>query len=75
MKHRQRTSLTEKLLPAGKSKAARRALDSLGSYKKTMGIVEKVNLATGKKSIYTTTSNSTLSVKIAPHGSINTTEV
>ena len=75
MRHQNRVSLTEKLISNGKSKPAQRALDSFRSYKKTVGIIDKVNIALGKKSVYTTTSNSTLNTKIISHGIISTTEI
>ncbi len=67
MKRQKRLNLTEKLIKGGKSKSARLALDSFKSYKKTMGIIDQVNFATGKKSIYNTTLNSTFDVRIFPH--------
>ena len=73
MRKQNRFSLTEKVIPSGRSKSARRALDSFRSYKKTMGIVDKVNIALGKKSLYNTSSNSTLNIKIVSHGIASTT--
>lgn len=61
---KQRLNLTEKLVSSSRSKSARKALASFKSYKKTMGILDKVNIALGKNPIYNTTSNSTFNIKI-----------
>ena len=75
MKKQNRISLTERLISVRRSNPARRALASFRSYRKTMGILDKVNIALGKKSIYNTTSNSTLNIKIVSHGIFSTTAI
>ena len=75
MKRQKRLNLTEKLIKGAKSKAARLALDSFKSYKRTMGLIDQVNIATGKKAIYNTTLNSTLDVRVFPHDLTATAEI
>lgn len=75
MRNRSRTTLTERLILNGRSKPARRALDFFSSYKKAVGIIDKINIALGEKTIYTIISNSTLNARVISHGIISTTEI
>jgi hypothetical protein len=47
----------------------KKSFESFGVYKKTMGIIERANIAMGRKVAYTTTPNSTL------NGNLNTNDI
>lgn len=75
MDNRSKRSLTERLIKGKRMKPARVALDSFKSYQKTMGIVEKVNIVLGKKSVYNTTVDSTLNIRVVSNGIASTSAV
>ena len=66
---------TQQIFPRELMDANRKAFDSFDFYKKTIDLMDRANIAMGKKTLYTSTISSTLNYKIGINGFSSTQKI
>ena len=68
-------TITQKLISKKVKNANKKSFESFDFYKKTINIMEKADIAMGKKTAYSSTGGSTLNYKINIHGFSSTQKI
>jgi len=74
MKAKRENKTTKKVFPKKVLEPNSSAMESFEEYRKVADIIERANLAAGKKGVYETSSGSALNLEIQPHG-LSTQEI
>ena len=74
MKAKKVNKTTTKVFPKKVLESNSPAIESFEEYRKVAEIIERANLAAGKKGVYETSSGSALNLEIPPHG-LSTQEI
>jgi hypothetical protein len=75
MKTSQKNSSITKIASKKTLNSNKVALKSFKFYKKTVGIIDRTNIALGKKAVFTPTQCSTINIKCDSHGISSTQKI
>jgi len=70
-----RTRIIDQFCAGNKSQSVQRSMESYKFYEKTVGIIDRMNIALGRKEVFSASTNSTLIGNVDLHGIISTKKI